>query len=96
LRDVEKGKMFMSCGKPPGSIAAAIVLTFLITGCSEVVSGNGQTVSIDTGDLGSIAPGTREWLSWIQARDHCARYSKSPQIVDLKATIATYECIPNK
>ena len=79
-----------------GKIAAGIFLAVLSTGCAEVVSGDAQKVSIDTGDLGEIAPGTREWLSWLQARDHCALHSKSPEIVDLKGSVAMYKCVADQ
>ena len=79
-----------------GKIAAGIIFVALSTGCAEVISGDAQKVNIDTGDLGQIAPGTREWLSWLQARDHCVRFSKSPEIVDLKGSIAMYKCVAEK
>ncbi len=78
-----------------GKIAAGMCLAVLLTGCAEVVSGDAQMVSIDTGNLGVIVPGTREWLSWLQARDHCALHSKSPEIVDLKGSVAVYKCVPD-
>ena len=79
-----------------GKIAAGSVLAVFLTGCVEVVSGDAQTVSVDTGQIGEIAPGTREWLSWWEAREHCAAHSKSPQIVDLKGSVAIYKCVPKK
>ena len=77
-------------------IAAGTLMAVLFTGCAEVISGDAQKVSIDTGDLGEFAPGTREWLSWLQARDHCALHAKSPEIVDLKGSIAIYKCVADK
>ena len=79
-----------------GNIAATIILAVLLTGCAEVVSGDAQKVRIDTGDLGVIAPGAREWLSWLQARDYCAIHSKSPEIIDLKGSVAIYNCVAKK
>lgn len=77
-------------------IASGFCMAIVLAGCTKVVSGDAQTVSVDTGDLGNIAPGTREWLSWIDARDHCAQYGKSPAIADLKGTVATYKCVAKK
>jgi hypothetical protein len=79
-----------------GKFAAGMVLAVLFSGCAEVVSGDTQTVRVDTGDLGNIAPGTREWLSWWRAREHCAAHSKSPEIVDLKGSVAIYKCVPKQ
>ena len=79
-----------------GKFAAGLCLAVLFTGCAEVVSGDAQTVRVDTGDLGDIAPGTREWLSWVQARDHCALHSKSPEIADIKGSVAIYNCVADK
>ena len=76
--------------------AAGMVSAVLLAGCTEVVSGNAQIVSVDTGFLGEYAPGTREWLSWLQARNHCALHSKSPEIVDLKGSVAIYKCVAGK
>ena len=77
-------------------IAASLCLAALFAGCAEVVSGDAQTVRVDTGDLGDIAPGTREWLSWSRAREHCAAHAKSPEIVDLKGSVAIYKCVAKK
>ena len=79
-----------------GKIATGMVLAILLAGCSEVVSGDAQTFSVNTGFIGEYAPGTREWLSWWQARDHCALDSKSPEIVDLKGSVAIYKCVTDK
>jgi len=76
-----------------GKIAAGILIAVLFTGCAEVVSGDARTVRVDTGDLGDIAPGTREWLSWSRAREHCTAHAKSPEIVDLKGSVAIYNCV---
>ena len=77
-------------------LVAGFVLIFAATGCAEVVKGDSDTVHVDTGDLGEIAQGTREWLSYLQAREHCAKYSKSPEIVDLKGPVAIYKCVADK
>ena len=79
-----------------GKFAAGILLAFLLSGCAELVSSDARTVRIDTGFLGEIAPGTREWLSWLQARDHCALHAKSPEILDLKGSVALYKCVAGK
>ncbi|MDA1324542.1 MAG: hypothetical protein O3C34_07335 [Proteobacteria bacterium] len=79
-----------------GRIATGIFVAVLLTGCAEVISGDAQRVSISTGFLGEYAPGTREWLSWLQARDHCALHSKSPEIEDLKGSVALYKCVADK
>lgn len=76
--------------------SVVIIAAIISTGCARVISGDAQTVSVDTRDLGEIAPGTREWLSWWEARDHCARHSKSPEILDLKGSIAIYKCVEKK
>ncbi len=78
-----------------GKIAAGICLAVLLTGCAEVVTSDAQQVSIDTGYFGEFVPGTRQWLSWLQARDHCALHSKSSKIVDLTGSVAVYECVPD-
>ena len=77
-------------------IVAAILIFALSAGCAEIVKGDAQKVDIDTGFLGEVAPGTREWLSWLQAREHCTRFGKSPEIVDLKGSLTKYKCIVEK
>jgi len=79
-----------------GKIAAGIFLAVLLTGCAEGVPGNAQKVTVDTGYLGQYMPGTREWFSWLQAREYCARQSKLPEIEDLKGSVAIYKCVPDK
>ena len=64
-------------------------MAVLFAGCSEVVSGSAKMVSINTGDFGDIAPGTREWLSLLKAREHCAQFSKDAEIAELKESVAT-------
>jgi hypothetical protein len=77
-------------------LAAGIVSAVLLASCAEVVSGDANRVRIDTSDLGTIAPGTREWLSLLRARDHCAAYAKSAELVDLRGSIAIYDCVAHK
>jgi len=79
-----------------GKFAASVIVAALLTGWAQVVSGDAQKVSINTGFLGKYAPGTREWLSWLQASDHCAMHSKVPAIVDLKGSLALYRCVADK
>ena len=78
------------------TVAAGLIMAGFLVGCSEVVTGDAKTVSINTGDFGSIAPGTREWLSLLKAREHCAQFSKDAEITDLKESVATYKCVPKK
>jgi hypothetical protein len=79
-----------------GKIAAGICLAVLLTGCAEGVPGDARKLTVDTGYLGQFMPGTREWFSWLQAREYCARQSGSPEIEDLKGSVATYKCVPEK
>lgn len=79
-----------------GKLFACMGLAVFLSGCAEVVSGDAQTVRVDTGDLGKFAPGTREWLSWWQAREHCAHHARSPEIVDLRGSVAVYKCVADK
>ena len=76
--------------------AGSLIMAVLFVGCSEVVSGDAKMVRINTGDFGAIAPGTREWLSLLKAREHCAQFSKDAEIADLQESVATYKCIPKK
>jgi hypothetical protein len=79
-----------------GKILGFVCMVVLLAGCTKVISGDAGSVSVDTGDVGKIAPGTREWLSWLQARDHCAKFAKVPEIADLKGAVASYKCVPKK
>ena len=77
------------------SFVVTLAAGLFVAGCSGVVSGDAQTVSVDTGFLGSVAPGTREWLSWPQANDYCVAHGGSPEIADLKGSVAIYKCVPD-
>ena len=78
------------------NLVGAACLVVLLAGCTKITAGDANTVSVDTGDVGNIAPGTREWLSWLQAKEHCEKYSKVPEIHDLKGSKAIYKCVAKK
>jgi hypothetical protein len=77
------------------ALAAALAL-LLVAGCAEIVAGDPQGVSIDVGYAGEIAPGTRVWLSRLQAHDHCARFGRESQLVDLRGQVAVWRCVAEK
>jgi hypothetical protein len=82
--------------KSIAAITASVGLAALSSGCVQMDASNAQSVSVDTGFVGEIAPGTREWLSWYSARKHCEKYGKSSEIVDLKGSLAIYKCVADK
>ena len=75
---------------------AVIVAALSLAGCTQVVSATPEEVRIDTDWLGKIAPGTRQWLSWFSANEHCAAYGKKPKIADLRGGLAIYKCVEEK
>jgi len=79
-----------------GRISAAVLLAAGLAGCVEVVSADPDKVSVDTGYFGEYVPGTREWLAWLSAREHCAKFSKVPVIDELKGSVAQYKCVTEK
>lgn len=72
---------------------AAIAAALALAGCVNVVGATPDEVRIDTRWLGKLAPGTRIWLSWTRANEHCAAHGKKPEIVDLRDRIAIYRCV---
>jgi hypothetical protein len=74
--------------------AAAVMLALSASGCAEVVASDPQGISIDVGQVGGIAPGTRVWLSRLQARNHCAESGGTAELVDLKGQVAVWRCVP--
>lgn len=83
----------MGYGKAIPRFAAAAVLAGILAGC-EGTTGDAQGVRVETGIIGHYVPDTREWLSRLQAREHCAKFDKAAQIEDLKGSIAIYKCVP--
>ena len=51
--------------------------------CTSVTESRPDQISIDTGDVGDIVPGIRSWMTWFQARDHCAAQGKQAELADL-------------
>jgi hypothetical protein len=78
----------------PRILAAAIAVS-LAAAC-EIVARDADGVSVDVGYLGEVAPGTRAWLSWLQANEHCAQFGKEPELIDLKGSVAVYRCVLEK
>jgi hypothetical protein len=76
-----------------GPRAAWAALGILLAGCTAVVEGGAESVSVDTGQFGEIAPGTRGWLGWLKANEHCAAYGRRPQLAELSGSIARYRCV---
>lgn len=74
-------------------LTAATLVLCLSAGCAQIVSGGPEEVQVDTGQIGELAPGTRQWFSWLQANEHCSRFGKEPKLVDLKGSIAVYRCV---
>lgn len=75
-----------------GSIFIPAMLGGLLAGCS-VVKATPDEVSVDTELVGELMPGTRHWLGWLRANEHCAAQGKSPQLHDLTGTVAVYRCV---
>ncbi len=73
-----------------------IAATLWLAGCAQVVSATPEEVRVDTDWLGEVAPGTRIWLSWFHANEHCAAYGRKPKIADLKGGLAIYKCVEGK
>lgn len=74
--------------------ALAALLALSATSCTEIVARDAQGISIDVGQLGGIAPGTRVWLSRLQARNHCAEAGDIAELVDLRGQVAVWRCVP--
>ena len=83
------------CRTVPRQLAAALLALALAAAC-EIVARDADGVSVDVGYLGEVAPGTRAWLSWLQANEHCAQFGKEPELVDLRGPVAVYRCVPEK
>jgi hypothetical protein len=71
----------------------AFILVILAVGCAETVSSGPDEVRIDTGQIGQLAPGTRQWFSWLQANEHCAEFGREPKLIDLQGSLAIYRCV---
>lgn len=73
-----------------------VAVALWLAGCSQVVSATPEEVRINTDWLGEIAPGTRVWLSWLKANEHCAAHGRKPEIADFKGEVAIYKCVDEK
>lgn len=74
----------------------AIAAALLLSGCSDVVKSTPDEVSIDTGPIGNIMPGSRHWLAWLAANERCSDQGKSPELYDLQGSVVTYRCVKDK
>ena len=74
-------------------LVAIVFAAAMMTGCTQVVSSGPDEIQVDTGQFGSLVPGTRQWISWFEANEHCAEFGKKPKLVDLKDTVAVYRCV---
>ncbi len=72
---------------------AVLVSAAFLVGCSTVVEATPEKISIDTGEFGEVMPGTRMWLSWLKANEHCAAQGRRPKLIDLRGSVAHYRCI---
>lgn len=78
------------------AVALLISVVSVSVSCTSITEAGPERVSVDTGDVGAIVPGVRQWLSWTQANDHCASQGKEPELVDLKGSVVQYRCISKK
>ncbi len=76
-----------------GWCAACVAFGITLAGCTTVIEGGAESVSVDTGQFGKIVPGTRGWLGWLKANEHCAAFGRRPQLAGLSGTIARYRCV---
>ena len=72
---------------------AAIAAAVLVSGCSSVVKSTPDEVSVDTGPIGNIMPGSRHYLAWLAANERCSAQGKSPELFDLQGSVVTYRCV---
>jgi hypothetical protein len=94
----------MSSGIYPGRAAArrsffalaVIAAGPLLSGCADIVKSTPDEVSIDTGPIGNIMPGSRHWLAWLAANDRCGAEGKSAELFDLQGSIVTYRCVKDE
>jgi hypothetical protein len=75
---------------------AAVVMMITVAGCAEIVSSGPDEVQVDTGQFGELVPGTRQWISWLEANEHCSRFGRKPKLVDLRDSVAVYRCVPEE
>ena len=73
--------------------AASVAFGVTLAGCTAVIEGGAESVSVDTGQFGEIVPGARGWLGWLTANEHCAAFGRRPQLAGLSRTIARYRCV---
>ncbi len=73
--------------------AACVAFGITLAGCTAVIEGGAESVSVDTGQFGEIVPGTRGWLGWLTANEHCAAFGRRPRLAGLSGTIARYRCV---
>ncbi|MFT5439413.1 MAG: hypothetical protein ACI9MJ_001276 [Alphaproteobacteria bacterium] len=79
-----------------GKFSRVFVLVAVLSGCAWVEQANEETIRIGIGDLGLIAPGLRQVVSYPDARTHCAKFGKEATLVDLKEKTAIWRCVPPK
>jgi len=65
-----------------------------LSGCAGVEQADEKTITIGTGDLGLLAPGLRQFISYLDARAHCAKFGKEASLFDLKEKTAIWRCEP--
>lgn len=80
------------------SVAVALWMgvASITVSCTTITESGPDGVSVDTGDVGDIVPGARQWLSWAQADNHCASQGKESELIDLKGSVVQYRCVPVK
>lgn len=76
-----------------GRGAVVLLFVLLLAGCTETLLSNRDEIRIDTGDLGEIMPGAREWLTHRQALDHCRKTDREPELFDIKGRVMIYRCV---
>ena len=79
-----------------GKFSRVFVLVAALSGCAWVEQANEETIRIGIGDLGLIAPGLRQVVSYPEARAHCAKFGKEATLFDLKEKTAIWQCVPPK
>ena len=77
-------------------VLAAMAAALLLSGCSDVVKSTPDEVSIDTGPIGNIMPGSRNWRARLTAHERCSAEGKSPGLYDLQGSVVTYRCVKDK
>jgi len=72
---------------------AAVAAALLLSACSDIVKSTSDEVSVDTGIIGNIMPGSRHYLAWLAANERCSAQGKSPELFDLQGSVVTYRCV---